>query len=82
MPIIIPAAAITTTVNLNYQDWPMILRFRQEVNPFHYSCLHDTVLSLSKSFAANRNESNDLKIFLQNIFLIYDWDFKNKNYMR
>lgn len=69
--------------SLSYSDWPMILRFRQEINPFHFLCLRTTVRSLIKTFLNNSSscETVELNNFIQNVTLIYDWDLKNKTFM-
>lgn len=69
--------------SLSYTEWPMVLRFRQEINPFHYLCLRTTVRSLIKTFLNNSSsgETVELNNFIQNVALIYDWDLKNKTYM-
>jgi hypothetical protein len=61
--------------------WSIIIKFRQEVNAFHCFSLKETIKSISKSFA-NDSEENDLLDFIKNLVMIYDWDLKNKHFMR
>lgn len=69
--------------SLAYTEWPMILRFRQEIAPFNFSCLRSTVRSLVKVFlnGSSSSDTAELNNFIQNATLIYDWDLKNKTYM-
>ena len=62
-------------------DCPLVVKFRQEINSFHPTCLRSTVKSLSKHLLNERNDQ-DLNTFVDNLTLLYDWDLKNKKFMR
>ena len=66
---------------LAYMDWPILLRFRQEINSFHPSTMRETIKSLAKSLLNNSIEYS-LSVFVENLTLMHDWDLKSKNSMR
>ena len=66
---------------LNYGEWPVVLKFRQEVNSFHAKCLRESVKSLTNYLLNDLNQMS-LYFFIQNLCLIYSWDLRNKNNMR
>ena len=66
---------------LDYMDWPILLRFRQEINSFHPFTMRETIKSLVKTLLNNSTEYS-LSVLVENLTLMHDWDIKSKNSMR
>lgn len=67
---------------LRHIEWPFLLRFRQEINPFYCFSLRESTKSLAKSFndaRVSNDDQEELFNFVQNLTLLYDWDLKNNN---
>ena len=68
---------------LRHTEWPLLLRFRQEINPFYNFSLRNSTKSLARSFnnetAPSSEDQEELYNFVQNMNLLYDWDLKNNN---
>lgn len=68
-------------VIFDQNELPFIIKFRQEVNLFHPNCLRNTIVSISKHLL-NEPNASDLNTFVDNLSLLYDWDLRNKKYLR
>jgi hypothetical protein len=73
---------LNSSGQLEYSEWPILIKLRQEVNHFHTFNLRETIKSLVNALANDSFDKNDLPIFIQNLLIIYDWDLKNRNFMR
>lgn len=66
---------------------PMLIRIRQELNPFHPNSLRESIFSIINSFynlkICDREEFEiQVKYFVDNLLMIYEWDLQNQYFMR
>jgi hypothetical protein len=59
----------------------LLVKFRQEINPFHAESVCKSVNSIISSFENHKNQEN-LNNFLDNLVSLYEWDQQNQNFMR
>ena len=70
------------TSNQSNAHETFLIKFRQEISPFHESCVRNAIKSLIQSFRGSYHEStNELESFLKNLTLIHEWDLLNQNFM-
>ncbi len=79
--LLLPFQLPNKVAKTNTVDCPIVVKFRQEINSFHPNCLRSTIKSLGKHLLSERNDQ-DLNIFINNLTLLYEWDLKNKKFMR
>lgn len=65
-------------------DECILVKLRQEINPFHVDCFNNSIKSTINYFSNLTDKSAERKLnsFVNNLVIIYEWDIHNKCFMK
>ena len=65
----------------NTHEDSMLIKLRQEINPFHPQCLIECIKSIVSLLGIEKDEEKLFNL-IENLKSIYEWDLQNPNFMR